>query len=164
MHKYLHFYHFTDSMGQNVSWWGFFLKIFCNIKLVFLIHAGRPQPTQVSSLWQSPRSVSSHLTSTFPPGESRNNISRNLRSLVCMCLMLIPLHGVSKYPVSIQICWPLSLRHEEEIALPAKIWEVHPRKEGLICLISYPSNDGMGWKPYSGFHNRVYERCGGIFG
>lgn len=37
-------------------------------------------------------------------------------------------------------------------------------QEGLICLISYPGNDGMGWKPYSGFHNRVYECCEGIFG
>lgn len=37
-------------------------------------------------------------------------------------------------------------------------------QEGLICLISYPSNDGMGWKPYSGFHNCVYEHCEGIFG
>lgn len=32
------------------------------------------------------------------------------------------------------------------------------------CLISYPGNDWMGWKPFSGYHNRVYELCGGIFG
>lgn len=36
-------------------------------------------------------------------------------------------------------------------------------QEGLICLISYAGNDGMGWKPYSGFDNHEYELCGCIF-